>query len=325
MTVIDRPQLGFSGRLRRRLGAAVTDGFFIGASGSAKLLPIAQPWVHGVEVQRNLRYRDDSHLPEHTLDIYRPRKKAGPLPVVLYIHGGGFRILSKDTHWVFGLVFARRGYLVLSINYRLAPGHVFPAAIEDVCSAWTWLLKNVERLGGDPSRIFVSGESAGANLSAALTLATTYKRHEPFAREVFDAGVIPRGVVPACGLFQVSNPERFNLRPNTYFWDRIVEVTDAYLHGASYDHEHGLDLADPVVAFERGLKPDRPLPPFFLPVGAWDLLKADSARLATALQALGGRAEARIYPRGPHAFHAFVLTPSALRCWRDTFGFMAGL
>jgi acetyl esterase len=323
MTTIARPQLGLRGRLRRRLGAAVTDGFFRGASGSARLLPIAQPWVHGIQVERNIKYRD-SHLAEHTLDIYRPRNCPGPLPVVLYIHGGGFRVLSKDTHWVFGLVFARRGYLVVSINYRLAP-YVFPAAIEDACSAWTWLLKNVERLGGDPSRIFVAGESAGANLSAALTLATTYKRHEPFAREVFDGGVVPRGVVPACGLFQVSNPERFNLKPNTYLWDRILEVTDAYLHGASYEHEHGLDLADPVVALERGERPDRPLPPFFLPVGEWDLLKADSTRMATALRALGGSAEARLYPRGPHAFHAFVVTPTALRCWRDTFGFLQGI
>jgi acetyl esterase len=324
MIVFQRPALGFRGKLRRRLGAAVTDGFFRGASSSARWLPIAQPWLHGVEVQRNLAYRD-SHLPAHTLDIYRPRDRSGPLPVVLYIHGGGFRILSKDTHWVFGLVFARRGYLVASINYRLAPNHRFPAAIDDTCAAWLWLLKNVAALGGDPSRIFVAGESAGANLSAALTLAATYKRPEPYAREVFDAGVVPRGVVPACGIHQVSNPERFNLKPNTYLWDRLAEVTDAYLHGASYEYAHGLDLADPVVAFERGEKPDRPLPPFFLPCGAWDILKHDSARLAVALKALGGIAEARVYPRGPHAFHAFVFTPNALRCWSDTFGFLEGL
>ncbi len=321
MSVFERPALDFRGKVRRRLGAAVTDGFFKGASGGARWLPIAQPWVHGVEVERDLRYRDSS-LQEHTLDVYRPRKRSGPLPVVLYIHGGGFRFLSKDTHWVFGLVFARRGFLVASINYRLAPGHRFPAAIEDTCAAWMWLLQHVERLGGDPSRITVAGESAGANLSAALTLATTYRRPEAFAREVFDAGVVPRAVVPACGLFQVTDPERFGLKTNGYFWDRIAEVTDAYLHGAQVDHDRALDLADPVVAFERGESPDRPLPPFFIPAGQWDILKHDSTRLAAALTKLGGRAEARIYPRGPHAFHAFVVTPSALRCWRDTFGFL---
>jgi acetyl esterase len=324
MTVIERPALGLTGRVRRKLGAVVTDGFFKGAANGAKWLPIAHPRLHGVEVERNIAYADDGRV-EHTLDLYRPRGATGPLPVVLYIHGGGFRFLSKDTHWVFGLVFARRGYMVASINYRLAPEHRFPAAIEDACAAWTWLAKNAERLGGDPNRMFIAGESAGANLATSITLASTYERPEPFARKVFDAGVVPTGVIPACGLFQVSDPERFKLRPNGYFWDRIAEVTDAYLHGAQLDHELALDLADPVVALERGDKPHRPLPPFFIPGGGWDVLKADSLRLAEALRRLGGRAEARIYPRGPHAFHAFVFTPSALRCWRDTFEFMDGV
>ena len=50
---------------------------------------------------------------------------------MLYVHGGGFRILSKDTHWIMGLAFARRGFLVFNIGYRLAPKHPFPAAIAD--------------------------------------------------------------------------------------------------------------------------------------------------------------------------------------------------
>jgi acetyl esterase len=304
------------------MGAAMADGFFRGVSGSTRLLPVSRPWFHGVEVERNLAYFESGRI-EHTLDIYRPRDRpSGPLPVVLYIHGGGFRVLSKDTHWVFGLAFARRGYLVVSINYRLAPEHRFPAAVEDTCSAWIWLLKNVEKLGGDPSKIFVAGESAGANLSVGLTLATTYRRPEKFARAVFEAGVVPRAVVPACGLFQVSNPERFGLRPNSFLWDRLAEITDAYLHGAQLDHEFALDLADPLVALERGEAPHRRLPPFFLPCGSWDILKHDSTRLAAALVRLGARAEARIYPRGPHAFHAFVFTPTALQCWRDTFDFL---
>src|SRR4051794_20942480 len=99
MTVIERPPLSRRGLLRRRIGAAVTDGFFAGAAGSARLLPISHPRVHGVEVIRDLPYTD-SGLGDHTLDVYRPRQRSGPLPVVLYIHGGGFRILSKDTHWV---------------------------------------------------------------------------------------------------------------------------------------------------------------------------------------------------------------------------------
>ncbi len=142
-------------QLRRRAGAAVVDNFFRGVSGAAGLHPQARPERHGVERLRDVPYRQTG-LREHTLDVYRPRRVAeggAPLPVVLYVHGGGFRILSKDTHWVMGLSFARRGYLVFNINYRLAPAAPFPAAIEDACEALCWVVANAERYGGDPSQL----------------------------------------------------------------------------------------------------------------------------------------------------------------------------
>ena len=77
-----------------------------------------------------------------------------------------------------------------------------------------------------------------------------------------------------------------------------------------------------VAAFAQQV--DRPLPPFFLPCGTWDLLMGDSRRMLKALHQLGStKSEAREYPRGPHAFHAFVMTPQALRCWKDTFSFLS--
>ncbi|MFT3707526.1 MAG: alpha/beta hydrolase [Archangium sp.] len=321
-TRIARPSLGLGARVRRHVGAAITDGFFFGAATSARWLPIAQPIVHGVRVERNIAYRDTGKT-QHTLDLYRPRKaSSGPLPIVLYFHGGGFRFMSKDTHWVFGLVYARRGYLVVNVNYHLAPDRPFPAAVEDASAVWQWLVQNAERIGGDLSRVVVAGESAGANLSAALTLMTHTRRPESFAREAFDTKVTPKAVVAACGIFDVSHPERFSDH-HVYFRDRVDEVADAYLHGAEFEHEHTLDLADPLRGFERLSTTERPLPPFFLPCGTWDMLLDDSRRLAVELRRLGSKnTEAREYPRGPHAFHAFVLTPSALRCWKDTFAFL---
>lgn len=318
---IERPALRLAARVRRKLGAAVTDGFFWSAANGFKLVPIASPRVHGVTVERDVPYRRTGRA-AHRLDVYRPRGVEGPLPVVLYIHGGGFRILSKDTHWVFGLAYARRGYLVLNINYHLAPAHPFPAAVEDVSSAWQWLVQNAARLGADLSRVVVAGESAGANLSAVLAMMTSYRRDEPFARDAFDTGVSPRAVVAACGLYDVSRPERF-ARHSAFMRDRIEEVTDAYLHGVKLRDPRTLELADVVVGFERAGRPDRPLPPFFLPCGTWDLLLADSHRLHAAVTRLGSeRSEVREYPRGPHAFHAFVVTPQARRCWKETFSFL---
>lgn len=80
-----------------------------------------------------------------------------------------------------------------------------------------------------------------------------------------------------------------------------------------------------MVTFEGLKSVDRPLPPFFLPCGTWDLLRGDTQRMVKALHLLGStKSEAREYPRGPHAFHAFVVTPQARRCWKDTFSFLDG-
>lgn len=316
---IERPLVKGPAALRRRLGAAVTDGFFEGATLAFKHLPIAAPAFHGLEVLRDVPYTTSGHAHHHA-DIWRPLERKGPLPVCLYIHGGRFARMSKDTHWLFNLVFARRGYLVISINYRLAPQHRFPAAVEDVCEAWKWVLANAQAYGGDPSRIVVAGESAGGNLATALALTTCYRRPEPFARAVFDLGAVPKAVMPACAILQVSNPER--LQPlGTYLTDRYNEVAEDYLHGITVDAEHGLDLADPVVMLERGLPPERALPPFFAPVGTWDPLIDDTRRLAAALARLNVRCDARYYARGVHAFHGFVFTPQARQCWRDAFAF----
>src|SRR5215831_9671074 len=139
--------------LRRRAGLLVLEAGFRGLARLGKLHPRANPSRHGVEVLRDLPYLPTGAA-AHKLDVYRP-ETIGPRaqPVVLYIHGGGFRILSKETHWAMGLLFARRGFVVFNVNYRLAPAARFPAAIEDVCAAYLWALENAERFGGDASRI----------------------------------------------------------------------------------------------------------------------------------------------------------------------------
>lgn len=312
-------------RLRRKAGAILVDGFFHGAARLGRLHPMARPERHGVEVTRDLAYVPGSPLPEHRLDVYRPRGASGPLPVVLYVHGGGFRMLSKDTHWIMGLAFARRGYLVLNVSYRLAPEHPFPAAVEDVAAAFAWTVRHAEEHGGDLSRLVLAGESAGANLVASLGLQTVFRREEPFARHVFETGVVPRAVVPACGIFQVSDVSRFARRKpslSRFIADRLEEVEEAYLGREPSRHGRTLELADPLVWLEREPEPARPLPPFFLPVGTKDPLLPDTRRLARALERLGGTAVDRYYPGELHAFHAFPFLPNARRCWGDTYVFL---
>ncbi len=313
-------------QLRRRAGAAVADGFFTGLSRVGKLHPLANPARHGLEVLRDQSYTDSGRV-EHRFDVYRPAERSGPLPALLYVHGGAFRILSKDSHWVFGLGFARRGFVVFSINYRLSPRHPFPAAVQDACAAYRFVAENAARFGADPQRLVIAGESAGANLVSALAVSACFARDEPWARQVYETGVVPRAALPACGVFQVSDQARFQRRRphkiGAFLNDRLREVEDSYLRPARLDADHHLELADTLSVFASDRPSDRPLPPFFLGVGTADPLLDDSRRLHAALQARGATSELRIYPRQPHAFHALVMLPAARQYWRDQDAFLA--
>ena len=310
--------------LRRRAGDAAVHNFFKGLAAAGRLHPRARPERHGVERITDLAYRHDGTA-AHRVDLYRPTQRSLPLPVVVYIHGGGFRILSKDTHWVFALMFARQGYLVYSINYRQAPRYPFPAAVIDGCAALEWVAAHAAADGGDPSRLVLAGESAGANLATSLTIATTYRRDEPYARRLFDLGIAIRAVLPACGLLQVSDPLRARRgRPPTGFLaDRFTEIADDYLLGSKHAGPGQLDLADPLLFLESRVAPERALPPFFIGVGTADPVLEDSQRLQAALERLGARCETRYYEGEGHGFPAMVFRANARRYWREAHAFLA--
>lgn len=308
-------------RLRRARQETLARSLDLTFSASARLasrLPRADPARHGVIVERDVPYLDSGD-PAHTLDIYRPMEQAGLAPAVLYIHGGGFRALSKDTHWIMALLYARSGYVVFNINYRLAPADPFPAAAQDACAAWAWLNRHTTTYGADPDRLTVAGESAGANLAAVIAIASSWVRPEPWARAVFDLPYQPRVVAPACGLLQVSDPHRFSRRRRVPFFaqDIIENCFWGYLGPDGTDAA----LADPVCVVEQAGPPDRPLPAFFLPVGTADPLLDDTRRMGAAIAARGGVAEVRYYPRMEHAFHAWVFRKQARRCWTDMLRF----
>jgi acetyl esterase len=307
-------------RIRAGVTARAGEVFFQSLARVGRLHPQSRPAAHGVELLADIPYREPD-APHHRLDVYRPTARPGPWPIVFYIHGGGFHTLTKDTHWVMGLSFARYGYLVINISYRLAPRHRFPAAVDDACAAWAWMAANAEALGGDLGRVAIAGESAGGNLAAALTLATCQRRPEPWARVAWDTGVVPGAAMPFCALLQVSQPERFSARR------RLPRLVDAMLRDIAVGYlgdARGdvLDLADPLVALERGATFERGLPPFFAAVGTRDPLLDDTRRLQKALAALNVPCEARYYPGGVHAFHALVWDPAARRCWRDALAFL---
>jgi len=320
---------GWLTRARKRAGGVAVDGFFRGLANLGQLHPLAKPARHGVEVLRDVPYQAGGQG-EHRLDVYRPLANRGPAPgkrpAMLYIHGGGFRILSKETHWVMGLGFARRGFVVFNVNYRLAPRHPFPAALHDVAAALQWLDQHAAEYGADLDQLVIAGESAGANLATSLTLSTCFERNEPFAQAAFAVGRVPKAVLPMCGILQVTDPERFRQRRpgrvGNFLQDRLNEVSVGYLGAERLQPHPDWHLADPLLVLEGADQPVRPLPPFFAGVGTADVLLDDTRRLHAALTARQVHSEVRYYPRQVHAFHAMAFLPEARAAWGHQIDFL---
>jgi acetyl esterase len=130
------------------------------------------------------------------------------LPVVLYIHGGGWVIADLDTYDATARALANStNAIVVSTHYRQAPEHKFPAAHEDTWAAYQWVLANAQRFGADPKRVAVAGESAGANMAAAIALRARDEKsqaplHQLLVYPVADAAVSS----PSEQVFQKSMP-----------------------------------------------------------------------------------------------------------------------
>lgn len=121
-----------------------------------------------VPVILNLAYGEDRL---QTLDLYAPRPGAtGAVPIVVFVHGGGYTGGDKRTTGNVGAYFARHGLLCLSINHRLAPAVTWPAQSVDIGSVVAWAHANAARYGGDPSRIIVIGHSSSASVVASYVL-----------------------------------------------------------------------------------------------------------------------------------------------------------
>lgn len=131
----------------------------------------------GVEFEKNIEYSnpDDQHL---QLNMARPKDGAGPFPAVICIHGGGFRAGTREGFNGLCLQLAERGYVAVTVSYRLAPKYQFPAAVYDVKAAVRWMRANAEKYQIDPDRIGTTGGSAGGHLAQFLGVTSGVKKFE---------------------------------------------------------------------------------------------------------------------------------------------------
>ena len=134
----------------------------------------------------NIPYADPAHE-RQVLDIYAP-DDARNLPVVFWIHGGGWQTGDKTSVQIKPRVFAERGFVFVSTNYRLLPHVEMGVLIRDVAKSLGWVHKNIAGHGGNPRRIFVMGHSAGAQLAALLCIDDRYLKAER----------VPFGVLKGC-------------------------------------------------------------------------------------------------------------------------------
>lgn len=121
----------------------------------------------GVKALRDLAYVENGHE-RQKLDLYLPEKASGPLPLIIWVHGGGWQNGSKEGCPPARQGYLERGYAVASLNYRLSGHAVFPAQIEDCKAGVRWLRAHAKQYGLDPDRFGVWGSSAGGHLVALL-------------------------------------------------------------------------------------------------------------------------------------------------------------
>jgi acetyl esterase/lipase len=162
--------------------------------------PAAPPAVHEV---RDLPYHEgpDADPHKHRLDLFLPAG-ATKAPVVMWIHGGGWRLGDRWWYASVGRRFAEEGVGFAAISYRLTPQVRHPGHVEDCARAFAWLKRNVARHGGDPQRLFVSGQSAGGHLSALLALDPRYLRAHGLQLDVI------AGAMPMSGVYEIpARPE----------------------------------------------------------------------------------------------------------------------
>lgn len=208
-----------------------------------------------------------------------------PGRVLFYLHGGAYIMGSPLTHRSLVARIARMShYAALQLDYRLAPEHPFPAALEDVLAAYTWLCAQ----GYRADQIVLGGDSAGAGLAMALLLSLR-ERGEQLPR----AAVLLSPWIDLVGEGESVHTRR-DLDP--YLTHDLIRLVPLY--AGSWNPRN--PLISPVFADLQGL------PPLFIQVGDHELLLSDATRLAEQAQAVGVSAELEVWPQMWHVWHLFA-------------------
>ncbi len=238
---------------------------------------------------------------------YSPREPGGPHPLLVYYHGGGFVYGDLDTHdGVCRILCRHAGAHVLAVDYRLAPEHPFPAAVEDARAALRWAQEHVGKLGADPRRIGVGGDSAGGNLAAVVARLAARDGGPPPALQLL--------IYPATD-FTGRCRSRALFGDGFLLSNAEMDWFEANYLGA------GSGLANDPRASPLLAEDLWGLAPAYVVTAAFDPLRDEGEEYAEALVAAGTSATVR---RFPGLIHAFIGAAGVSRACRDAVVEIAG-
>jgi acetyl esterase/lipase len=231
----------------------------------------------GLTITKNVAYAPGNR---HTLDIYRPKDAHG-LPVIVFFYGGSWREGSKQIYPFVAATLARRGNIVIVPDYRLYPEVQFPAFLRDCAQAVGWTQQHLASLGGDPTRVFLMGHSAGAYNAVMLGLDPHY---------LAEAGVDRARIA---GIIGLAGPYDF------------LPITGADIKPVFAPVNDGPE-SQPITYV------DGHNPPLLLLAGEADhVVKPKNTRaLAAKVRQLGGSAETRFYPGISHVQLVLAIAPA---------------
>ena len=219
--------------------------------------------------------------------LYRPVRGGGPLPTLLFLHGGGMAVGDIESHDQACRHLSRvSGVQVLSVDYRLAPEHTFPAAVDDCAAAFAWLVENAESLGADPERLAVGGDSAGGYLSATTAIIAA-ERGLPLALQLL--------IYPAT-VFVNRSGSRDRLGDGFFLTEKAMNAfTDAFFPNVE---DRSASLASVLL---RDDLPDG-LAPAIVVTAGFDPLRDEGQAYADKLRGAGVSVEELFCPGMIHGF-----------------------
>ncbi|HEY3441143.1 MAG TPA: alpha/beta fold hydrolase [Paludibaculum sp.] len=258
----------------------------------------SQKLDEGIEAVKDVAYTDGpaDDAEKHKLEIYR-KAGAAKAPVLFFIHGGAWKSGDRKQYPFFGNRFAMAGYVVVTPSYRLSPKHKHPAHIDDVADALAWTVKNIAAQGGDPSRIFIAGHSAGGHLVALLAA-----NPEHLAKRGLSLKDI-RGVLALSGVYDLTTIESGSSSPTFGSDPEVLREASA-------------------AKFVRA-----GLPPFLVTYCEWDYatLPQQAVAFYDALRAAGASAKLVYVPGENHISEMLSIPKPADASAKAMLEFMEGL